>query len=147
MFNLFRRRCEWFTCSEKSRHWCRYGHRWFGCLQASSRYDFTWRQLCFDRNRRGGGSFDLWQPKEVHRLHPDFEHTRNLAFFGVHPLRYSFAAGYRHYSLHRFRNWYGESRNTIWKRWFESNNNIRKRLCASLFKAFPKLLLDFLLIG
>ena len=107
--NDFRWRCERFSRVEEGRHRCSNGYRWFGRVEAGGRHDSARWQFRLDRDRCRGGSIDLRQPEEIHRVHPHLEHPRDLTLPGVHPLRHPSASRYRYYSLHRLGNGHGES--------------------------------------
>ena len=49
-----------------------------------------------------GRTFGVRQLEEVHRLHSDLQHSRDLSFPPLHLRRHSSAAGNDHDSLHRF---------------------------------------------
>ncbi len=99
-----------FLLSRRRR--CCYGYRRFRCLETGRRHDFARRQLCLDRYRCRRGSSDFRQFEEIHRLHVDFQHSRNLAFLDVYSSRYPspsrycyhlvYRFGYRHGKLHFF---------------------------------------------
>ena len=96
-----------FSGLEEGRHRHRHGYFRNVRLKASSGHDPARRQLRLHRRRHRRGPTHLRQLEEVHRLHPDLQHSGSDSLLALHFSQHTSAIGHGDNFVHWPWNWHG----------------------------------------